>query len=69
MKIILHLICLVYLSYEKELGLDFLHLAGKLKTVRRHSWPEGIDNPRESVADHSWRVILMIMMYADKLDN
>ncbi len=49
-------------------NIEFLSLAAKLKITRRHSWPEGLEGPRESVADHSWRLITMIMLYSEKLD-
>ena len=39
---------------------DFLHQAGKLKSALRFS--EIKDMPRESGADHSWRVALMAFM-------
>jgi putative hydrolase of HD superfamily len=46
--------------------LSFLHLAERLKGELRHSW---LSNARqESVAEHSWRVSLMVMMMAPMLD-
>lgn len=40
--------------------LQALSVAGRLKTRTRHCWLE--DNRKESVADHSWRITLMVMM-------
>jgi len=40
--------------------LDFLHLMEKLKKIRRHSWLS--DGRHESVAEHTWRVSLMLML-------
>lgn len=50
---------------RKELA--FLKIAEGLKIELRHSW---LSNRRqESVAEHSWRLALMVMRYADKLDQ
>ncbi len=48
---------------------EFLKYSGKLKRERRHSWPEGLSGPKESVADHSYQLILMVILYHDKLDK
>jgi putative hydrolase of HD superfamily len=50
---------------HKELA--FLNIAQNLKMELRHSWLS--DNRQESVAEHSWRLALMAMRYADKLDQ
>jgi len=43
----------------------FLLEAGELKRVQRRGWKRvGVRAP-ESVADHSWRLALMAMLYAD----
>jgi putative hydrolase of HD superfamily len=67
--------------------LEFLTLAGNIKTVFRHSWiiippvkdysaaathshAELLkDYRRESTADHSWRITLMALLWADRLDT
>jgi len=47
--------------------LDFLMVAGKLKTIPRTGWVEsGVDDP-ESVADHSYRTALTAMVLSDTL--
>jgi putative hydrolase of HD superfamily len=47
--------------------LDVLHLAERLKHEMRHSW---LANGRqESVAEHTWRVALMVIMVAPYLDQ
>jgi putative hydrolase of HD superfamily len=47
--------------------LDFLQLAGKLKTIPRTGWVEsGVKNP-ESVADHSFLTALTAMVLSDSL--
>ncbi len=52
-------------SMQKELA--FLKIVQNLKMELRHSW---LANYRqESVAEHSWRLALMAMRYADKLDK
>lgn len=46
---------------------NILQLAENLKKELRHSW---LSNGRqESVAEHSWRLSLMVMMFASKLDQ
>lgn len=52
---------------KKELlkFLKFLHEAEKLKRLLRHSWLS--NGRRESVAEHSWRLILMAMILGPKL--
>lgn len=46
--------------------LQFLHLAENLKKELRHSW---LSNRRqESVADHSWRMGLMVILFAPQLE-
>lgn len=50
---------------DKEL--QFLRIAEGLKRELRHSW---LSNYRqESVAEHSWRLALMVIRYAPKLDR
>ncbi len=50
-------------------NLEFLLEAGKLKHLARTGWKlRGIKNP-ESVADHSWRLALMAMIFCDGLDK
>jgi len=45
--------------------LNFLSIAGKLKTIPRTGWVEsGVENP-ESVADHSYRTALTAMLLSD----
>lgn len=47
--------------------LKFLKIAENLKKELRHSW---LSNGRhESVAEHSWRLSLMVIRYAHKLDQ
>jgi putative hydrolase of HD superfamily len=47
--------------------LHVLHIAERLKHEMRHSW---LSNGRqESVAEHTWRVALMVMMVAPCLDQ
>ena len=50
---------------ETKRIIDFIHYAEKLKTELRHATRS--DNQRESVADHSWRLILFLMLVAPKL--
>ncbi len=46
--------------------ITLLNRAGVLKDVKRTGWVlEGVDNA-ESVADHTWRMGLLIMLLADK---
>lgn len=45
---------------QDSFNLGFLELASKLKLELRHSWPGGKDGRRESVAEHSWRLVLMV---------
>jgi putative hydrolase of HD superfamily len=46
---------------------DVLHIAERLKHEMRHSW---LANGRqESVAEHTWRVALMVIMMAPHLDR
>ena len=52
-------------DFEKEF--EFLKLAENLKMEMRHSWLS--NGRRESVADHVFRLSLMVMRYADKLDQ
>lgn len=46
---------------------DFLHTAEKLKMEMRHSWLS--DGRRESVAEHTWRMTLMVMTLAPHLSQ
>lgn len=52
-------------NIKKEM--DFLHLAQNLKTELRHCWYT--DGRRESVAEHSWRLALMVIRFANQLDQ
>ncbi len=52
-------------DFQKELA--FLGLAENLKKELRHGWLS--DGRRESVAEHSWRLSLMALRYADKLQK
>jgi putative hydrolase of HD superfamily len=74
-------------SDMKNPHLEFLTMAGSLKTVFRHSWltmpPLGkwttpatnkhaeklTAYRRESTADHSWRITLMALLWAEQLDT
>lgn len=47
--------------------LKFLHEAEKLKSVLRHNWLSS--GRRESVAEHTWRMALMAMVFYTKLNN
>ena len=51
----------------KNLGseIELLHLAEKLKFELRHSWMS--QGRQESVAEHSWRLALMVMLYSAKI--
>lgn len=46
---------------------QFFQIAGRLKTVYRSI--EIAKDKKESVAEHSWRVALLVMMVAPKLDK
>lgn len=50
---------------ETKRIIDFIHYAEKLKTELRHATRS--DSQRESVADHSWRLILFLILVAPKL--
>lgn len=45
--------------------LKIIHLAEVLKREKRHSWLS--NNDQESVAEHSWRLALMVLLIAPKL--
>lgn len=47
--------------------LEFMHFSEKLKDVLRHSWTSG--DRQESAAEHSWRMALLTMALAPKLDQ
>ncbi|WP_299754296.1 HD domain-containing protein [uncultured Pontibacter sp.] len=52
---------------ELKSVLEVLHLAEKLKYELRHSW---LSNGRqESVAEHTWRMSLMVVLLEPYLDN
>ncbi|PIR96039.1 MAG: HAD family hydrolase [Candidatus Doudnabacteria bacterium CG10_big_fil_rev_8_21_14_0_10_42_18] len=52
----------LFLYMRKQKGiLKFLHEAEKLKTLLRHSWLS--NGRRESVAEHSWRMALMAVVF------
>ena len=47
---------------------DFLKIIGKLKTLKRKGWIERkITNEIESVADHSFRLGILSIIFADVL--
>ena len=50
------------LSMTPELFLSLLTRAGRLKTAVRHCWTA--PGRQESVADHSWRMALMVLLLA-----
>ncbi len=47
--------------------LSIMHTAEKLKNNTRHSWTSS--GRHESVAEHSWRLCLMVMLYSHELKN
>jgi putative hydrolase of HD superfamily len=47
--------------------LNLLHLAEKLKYELRHSWLS--DGRQESVAEHSWRMALMVILFKSYLNE
>lgn len=53
------------IDFAKEM--QFLSLGEKLKSEMRHCWMNS--GRQESVAEHSWRLSLMVMRYAHKLDK
>lgn len=56
------------MSSPKTAGIiDTLMTAENLKTEMRHSWLS--DGRQESVAEHSWRLALMVMLLHDRLDQ
>ncbi|MBI3535798.1 MAG: HD domain-containing protein [Deltaproteobacteria bacterium] len=58
---------LMMLSEKARNLLDFLHAAEKLKCIIRHGWTS--TGRPESVADHSWRVALMVIFCSRCLDK
>lgn len=46
--------------------LQILEVAGRLKKQTRHCWIEG--ERKESVADHSWRIALMVLLIENEPD-
>jgi len=50
---------------DAEKIINFVHYAEKLKTELRYAFKS--DNQKESVADHTWRVALMLMLVMPKL--
>jgi len=48
---------------------EFLKFTQKLKIEKRHSWPLGLNDARESVADHCYQLIIMVILYHDKLEQ
>lgn len=44
--------------------LEILHRANQLKVQTRHNWT--MENRKESVADHSWRIALMAMLLSNE---
>ena len=47
--------------------LDFLHAIEQLKQELRHSWTS--NGRQESVAEHSWRLSLMLVICSPYLDK
>lgn len=47
---------------------DFLHLMKDLKTTKRFKDSPKMPRPTESVSDHTWRLVLMVMLFVDELD-
>src|SRR5271157_4903585 len=47
--------------------LEFIHAAEKLKSELRHSFKSS--KLQENVAEHSWRVCLMILILSDRAEN
>lgn len=47
--------------------LEFIHHTEKLKQELRHSWL--FNGRQESVAEHTWRLALMVMLMAPNLDQ
>ena len=45
--------------------LDIMHRAEMLKNNTRHSWTS--KDRHESVAEHSWRLAFMVLMYSHEL--
>ena len=45
--------------------LDIMHRAEMLKNNTRHSWTS--QDRHESVAEHSWRLAFMVLMYSHEL--
>jgi len=45
--------------------IDFIHQTGRLKQIYRFS--EEPKMPKESVADHCWRLALMVAIFSDEL--
>jgi putative hydrolase of HD superfamily len=48
-----------------EMMISFLNKIEKLKCITRHSWTS--DGRKESVAEHSWRLAIMIYLLRDEL--
>lgn len=46
--------------------LEFMHIAERLKFVLRHDWTSS--GRQESVAEHSWRLALMVMLSVPQLE-
>lgn len=47
--------------------MELLHVAEKLKVELRHCWLS--DGSQESVAEHTWRLALMVMLVAPQLEQ
>lgn len=47
--------------------LDIMHRAEMLKNNTRHSWTS--QDRHESVAEHSWRLAFMVLMYSHELEK
>lgn len=47
-----------------EMMISFLNKIEKLKCITRHSWTS--EGRKESVAEHSWRLAIMIYLLRDE---
>lgn len=56
----------IFMTLEKRL-LSFVYLSERLKMELRHSWLS--DGREESVAEHVWRVSLMVILFHPYLDQ
>lgn len=52
---------------KKQCMLKILHLAEQLKCTLRHGWTS--TGRQESVAEHSWRLAFMVLLFQSELDE